>query len=324
MTDLPPMVINGNLYEGLGNALLHDVVVHNFCVPADKAKIQAWLDRTFAEPSGGAVRYTALGAQVFLGIAEIGHLTNVDGPSAGHGWTSEIDITIWLLAHSEQDDGPGVRWIPAYLFVDSGPALVSGREIWGFPKQLGRFYFDPLTPDCGAARNFRAEGWVIDPRGPENRAHWATMFEVRPKPAAQPKRQGPLGSLIDLAGLVVGRLTEDMADFGGRIATMLHAGDVTMAFLKQFPDTQTPTRACYQAVVEAHAKVKALRGAGLTDDPYEVRIATFASHPFLSELGISSDWQDVGHGLWMDFDFEQQLGQELWRAPMASRGATAA
>ena len=57
-----------------------------------------------------------------------------------------------------------------------------------------------------------------------------------------------------------------------------------------------------------------LRGSGLTDNEYEVRITTFDSHPYLAELGIPSEWQSVGDGVWMDFDFEQALGAEVWRA----------
>jgi hypothetical protein len=319
-TDLPKLVINGNNCEGLGNVSLQDVVMHNFCVPADQGKIQAWLDRTFAEPSGGAVRYTAVGGQIFLGFAEIGQLTNLDGPTAGHGWTSEIDVTVWLLAHSEQADGLGLRWIPAYLFVDSGPALVTGREVWGFPKQLGRFEFEPMPKDPAAARTYRAEGWVISPMGPESPARWATMFEVRPKPETPQRRQDPLATLRALASLAVERLTGDMTAFSASIATSLGAGVGTMAMLKQTPDTAQPALAAFQAIVETDARVTKLRGAGLTHDAYQVRVTSFDSHPYFKELGIASDWLDVEHGMWVDFDFEQQLGADIWRAGAGPQG----
>ena len=315
MTSLPVYVIDGNLYDALGAVRLTDVVMHNFCVKADEAKLQAWLDKTFATPSGGAVRYKAVGSKVFLGVAEIGKLTMVAPGGPSKGYTSEIDVAIWILAQREDDGFFALRWIPAYLFVDTGQALVSGREVWGFPKQLGRFNFSPPARDPGGARTFSAEGMVVSPFGPDSPSRWATMFEARPisaKPGGG--KGGVLATLEGLAKAAVDRLTEDVATIAGKLQTALGAGSITMAFLKQFPDAARPASACYQAVVEAEARVIQLRGSGLTDDHYEVRITTFDSHPYLSELGISSDWQPVGQAMWTDFDFEQDLGAEIWRA----------
>lgn len=312
MTALPPYVINGNLYDALNTVQLENVVMHSFCVPADKARLQAWLDRTFAGPSGGAVRYEVMGDKVFLGVAEIGKLYTLENDGSHKGYTSEIDITIWILARRLDDGLMALRWIPAYLFVDSGPALVSGREVWGFPKQLGRFAFSAQGEPGGGARTFSADGWVVSPYGPESKARWAPMFEVRPKAPAQ--KSGLLATLEALAEKAVDRLADDLMNFAGSISAALKTGTMTMAFLKQFPDAARPRSACYQAVVEAVATVTKLRGSGLTDDHYELRILTYDTHPYLSELGISSDWQDVGQGIWMDFDFQQHLGTEQWRA----------
>jgi hypothetical protein len=308
-------VINGNLYDALAAVQLENVVMHNFCVPADPVKIQAWLDRTFAEPSGGAVRYKALGDKVFLGVAEIGRLYTLNGDQPPKGHTSEIDFTIWLLAQREDDGLFALRWIPAYLFVDSGPVLVSGREVWGFPKQLGKFDFSPQEPDRAAARRFSVQGWVVDPYAPDSPARWAPMFEIRPLPrAGDLKRPGVLSTLEALAAHTAERLTTAMATLAGKVQTTIAGGGITMAFLKQFPDAARPDFACYQGIIEAEAKITGLRGSGLTDDAYEVRITPYATHPYLNELGLSPDWQSVGQGLWMDFDFRQELGAEQWRA----------
>jgi hypothetical protein len=311
VSDLPAYVIDGNLYDGLGTVQLEGVNMHNFCLAADGAKLQAWLDRTFATPSGGAVRYRALGDRVFLGIAEISKLYLIN-QTPSRGWTSEIDITLWILAQKEGDGGLALRWIPAYLFVDSGPALCTGREVWGFPKQLGRFDFSPAGPDPAAARTFAAQGWVVDVFGPQSQAHWAPMFEVRP---AEPvRREGVLGSLEDFARKAVERLSGDLVSAAGRVQAALVAGEMTMAFLKQFPHAADPSRACYQAVVEATAKVTGHRGSGLTHDRYAARVISYASHPYLDELGISRDWQSVGECFWMQFDFRQDLGAVAWQA----------
>jgi hypothetical protein len=312
MSDLPPYVINGNLYDALAEPHLEGVVMHAFCVPADRTRLQAWLDRTFADPTHGEVRYEVMGDKVFLGIAEIDRIYTLERNGAARGYTSEVDLAIWIMARRIDDSLFTPRWIPAYLFVDSGPAMVSGREVWGFPKQLGRFDFSPPAREGGGARTFKAEGWVVSPFGPTSKARWAPMFEVRPRAPAG--KSGLLGTLEALAAKVVDRVADDLMTFAGGVSTALRAGTMTMAFLKQFPDAAQPTRACYQAAVEATATVTKLRGSGLTDDHYDLRIVSYDTHPYLAELGISSEWQDVGQGIWMDFDFLLHLGEEQWRA----------
>jgi hypothetical protein len=140
------------------------------------------------------------------------------------------------------------------------------------------------------------------------------MFEARPKPAASPGQGSIVGSLEALARTAVSRLTNEMTPISGALGTAMGMGGMTMAMLKQFPDAVQPTLACYQGVIEAVATVTTLRGGGLTDDDYEVRIITYDTHPYLDELGISSDWQDVGQAMWLDFDFRQDLGNQIWPA----------
>lgn len=313
MAPLPPLVITGNRIDALGPVQLSGAILHSFCVPADRAKVQALLDRTFAAPSGGSVRYEMIGGQAFVSVAEIDRLAAVDPVESGHGTTSEIDVTIWVIARRVDGGALAVRWIPLYLFVDNGPAMASGREVWGFPKQLGRFAFDPTTPGRpGAARRFRSDGFVLSPFAEASRTRWAPIIEIEP---VAPHADGGtlLGTLEALAQRALARLGEGLGTIAGKLETALGAGAITMAFLKQFPDAANPMAACYQAIVESEARVTSLRGAGLTDHAYRLRLTSFASHPFHDELGIAAEWQDVGQGVWVDYDFELALGTEIWR-----------
>lgn len=314
MTQLPPLVITGNRIDVLGPLDISGAVLHSFCIPADRAKLQALLDKTFTAPSGGAVRYEAIGSTVFLSFAEIGKCVATDPIEKDEGYSSEIDVTIWVMARRLDGELLALRWIPVYLFVDSAPAMTSGREVWGFPKQGGRFDFSPAAPDPGAARRFTVDGWVLDPFAPTSKARWAPIFEVEPKPEP-PRDEGVLSSLAALADRAVGRLSQEMMQIATTLRSTLSAGAVTMAFLKQFPDAADPMRACYQAVIEGQSHVLQFRGAGLTANDYRVRVSSYASLPFLTELGVTSDWQDVGKGIWVDFDFRLELGSEVWRAP---------
>jgi hypothetical protein len=315
MSALPPYVVLGNLYDMLSAAQLSDVVMHNFCLEADPAKLQAWLDKAFAEPSKGAVRYEAIGDRLFLSFAEIGKARGAGREGGAKGYVGEIDTTVWLLARRVDDGLLALRWIPVYLFVDSGTAQATGREVWGFPKQIGRSRFSAQGPHPSAAREFSVDALVVDTFAPDSKAAYAPIFEARPRVGgATGETGGLLGSLKSLAETAVGRLTSAFASITIPLQEALGQGGMIMAMLKQFPDAVDPTKACYQGIIEAQASINGFRGSGLTDVPYEVRVTSYASHPFLDELGLKPGWQEVGQGIWMDFDFEQHLGQEIWRA----------
>ena len=53
---------------------------------------------------------------------------------------------------------------------------------------------------------------------------------------------------------------------------------------------------------------------GVTTPQYDVLVHSYDSHPFFKELGIKPEVEDVGRGMWVDFDFTMDLGVELWKA----------
>lgn len=291
-------------------------ILHTFCVDGIAERIQATLDAMFATPSGGAARYRAIGSKLFISVAEISQVESLNPIDASHGWTPEVDVTIWALCYSEAAGLLALRWVPVYLFVDSAPAMATGREVFGFPKQIGHFDFSAAGANPATARTFKMDGYVLDPWAPNTGARWAPMLAIEPLPAAPPAAPGLLDSLATLAADVAGQFGQllNPLDMEGMLAKTIGAGLVTMVFLKQFPDIADQTKACYQAVLEAGATVTAFRGAGRTVDSYRLNLTSYDSHPFAAELGIASGWHEVGQGMWVDFDFTMQCGHEVWRA----------
>ena len=313
MTLLPPLVITGNRIDPLGPLKATGVRLTSFAIPANRAKLQALLDKTFAAPSSGAIRYEPLGSHVLLGIAEISAIMATDPAEVNNGWSAEIDLGLWIPARRLDDGLFAMRFIPTYLFVDDSPAMAGGREVWGFPKQIGEFDFSPQKKDPAAARTFKARTYVMPTFTPTSEAVWAPLATARPTVA--PNGGGFIGALEKLADRFFTHLADGAADVAVQVVKALGAAPVTMAFLKQFPDAADPTKACYQAIIEADSRVLALRASGLTNDHYSVDISSYASLPFATELGIPAGPQTVGHGIWVDFDFAMDLGREVWRAP---------
>jgi hypothetical protein len=301
LTAFPPFVQSG-------------CVLHNFCVDGDQALIQRALDDTFKTPSGGAVSYTAIGSKLFLSVAEIARITSLDPGDARRGWMQEIDVTVWVMACVTGT--LDLRWIPLLLFVDSAPAMATGREVYGFPKQIGRFDF---SPQDAPARRFSTQAFAIPTYTPQSHAAWAPIIEFEPIAAAPPPAGGTvLKDLEALAAHAVARLREGVTDIESgllnAVSQALVGGGGVLGFLKQFPDATDPRLACYQAIIEADCKVMGSPQVSLTPQPYRANIHSYASHPLSEQLGIVEGWQDIGHAVVVHFDFSISLGRTVWKA----------
>ena len=101
-------------------------------------------------------------------------------------------------------------------------------------------------------------------------------------------------------------------------AMLAMAMDPTLVFLKQFRDVECPTKACYQAIVEARLDVDiALADANafqlLEPAGFAVTVKSFASHPIEDELGIGATPVCTAAFL-ASLNFKIQTGFEVWRA----------
>ena len=189
MTALPPYVIDGNLYDALAPVQLTDVVMHNLCVPADATKLQAWLDKTFSAPSGGKVRYKLLGDKVFLSFAQIGKLWNIDGDKPIKGYTSEIDVTIWILTQREDDGLFALRWIPAYLVRRFRTGAGVGSGDLGLSQTTGPLRLQPAEPRSIGRAQLQRRGFRREPI--RTRQPGALGDDVRSSPDPGHRRATP-------------------------------------------------------------------------------------------------------------------------------------
>jgi Acetoacetate decarboxylase (ADC) len=320
MANLPPYVSTGDRIVGWGPYLQQGTILHNFCINGDKDKIQQKLDTMFAEPSGGEVRYHPIMSKLFLSVAEIARIIPQNPIDYARGGVSEIDVTIWAVAHRAGSGPFELRWIPLFLAVDNDWAMATGREVYGFPKEIGKFHFDPQTPDPADGRSFRVDAFAIPHFSPQSTPSWLPLFEIKPQESDPDQPKSLWEKIEHFADEAVERMGETVVDVGLKVASekaiarAIHGEAVILPFLKQFPDVADPMRACYQAIVEAPTTINTFRRGGLTKPQYQVKIHSYDTHPFFQELGIKSEIQDVGRGMWVDFDFTMDLGTVLWQA----------
>ena len=97
----------------------------------------------------------------------------------------------------------------------------------------------------------------------------------------------------------------------GEVLEFFGQHDYPLIFLKQFRDIVDGTLACYQAVLEAPAKITAFRKAAWLPGRYEVSITPYASHPIVADLGLGSGNPPVVAAAYLDFDFQMGTGSVL-------------
>jgi hypothetical protein len=331
-----------------------------FVLEADRDDIDDLLHRDLVEPAGGAVDYRCAHASIVVAFAAIERLSSGDARDRLRGFISELEVSVWCLV-ADVLAGDRLLWYMPYVFVDSGQASASGREVFGYPKQVGVFapgFLEPLA-DGGTTT---VEALAIDPFGEDQPAALLPMVSARraaggqpvidtgdtafafivdhlaeglgvsdelpigpgprtsaaitpidePPPSARPPATPAWAARRVLDSLAGRGLTGAPGDL---IASLVV--NPTLVFLKQFRDVACPTKACYQAVVEAPLAVRPV-GAGyeaLDPQLFTITVEDWDSHPIASELGVQPRTQVPELAFHATFDFDIQLGLEVWRAP---------
>jgi hypothetical protein len=336
--------------------------VLGFVLECDPHAVDSLLQRDLVEPAGGAVDYRCAQPSMVVMFAAIERLTSAQSPDSLRGYLPELEVSVWCLA-ADVATGNRLVWYLPYVFVDSGQAAASGREVYGYPKQVA--VFKPSNPqkliEGGAAR---ASGMAIKHYGEKATAELLPMISVQ-GPAADIGKAIAAGAdafteLTDGFGLNLEvnetlpfgpgpRASAAITPVGAtppqgspptvpswavrRVLNTLFGRDLigtpkdligdmvdnpTLVFLKQFRDATCPTKACYQAIVEAQLAVNPL-GAGywaLDHHGFEVTIANWDSHPIATELGVATAMPLKPQAAFRaELDFDIQLGHEVWRAP---------
>ncbi len=310
---------------------LYGVRLTVFTVPVDPDRVAAYCERTFAAPSGGAESYRPVGRHALVSFADITSIRSSNAPDDALGVSAEREVAVWLPLWDTHRRAP--TWTMPYLIVNEAAPVAGGREIFGFPKQLGDVTWS--APD-GRPAEFAAHTRCIRTFEPAARLqrHRVLRF-TSPTGGGQtaPTWTAPAHGVAELAGggdtaaatggwaRTVARLaTGDGPSGAGESAragllylAQLALGRVPVVLLKQFRDAVDPRRACYQAVVAVHNDVLDFRGGGRLAGSWRAEVADLDGEPLQRELGLASGATDLP-AFWLDFDFRIGAGRVLWEA----------
>jgi hypothetical protein len=309
--------------------------MYGFVLQASRERLDAYCDRCFNAPTGGEEQWRAISDQVLLNFVHIPTMGSTDTGDVALGVTPENEAAIWFPVYEPRRNE--VAWAIPYMFVDSGLALAGGREVYGFPKQLGTLGI-PHRPNAPAELSLDTKTFAT--YEPTSEADDHRVVTVKRSGGAKKLRSAGGGSRQALdevvramgvaaepklaKGDVVGWLEDLLRDGADALSDivphLLFFGHLVemhtpMLLLKQFRDAHVPGAACYQALVLVDMKVLEFRDGGLLPDDYRVTIAALDGEPIARELGVS-DSSAPQIAFWLDFDFLVELGDILWEAPV--------
>lgn len=315
----PPQYVEfGGLDTFPGPYNCKNTTLYGFAVRADEAKLQALIDRVFNTPTQGAFRYAPLGPFVMLSLGDIVNVIPETPPYDTMGSVNEQQVAVWVPCVEVSPHGGQLRaerffMFTSYIWVDNALSMATGREVYGWPKSLGRIQL----PGDGN-QDFRLETYGLN-FAPENQPAFLPLLDMQPGPDAHHPVKVIGHSLVELVKDIFTVLEDAHHEHiknTWNVDLDLLDDVVTEAipelYLKQFRSIENGTDACYQAICSSRAKVESIRWERLMLD-YQLTIHHVDSHPLGTDLGIAP--QTLLPGYAIEMDFLQDVGEIHWEAP---------
>jgi hypothetical protein len=234
---------------------------------------RALLDR----PSAGAVTARPLLPAAFVFRVQIGKGASVEHPE--QGWQAEDDLGFLVPVVVTTGHLPEFAALVPYIFVDNWVGMITGREVFGFPKQMATF---------GAVSGDLSVDAIVAPDNPGDQAipkriiALEGLHSARRKPLNGDLVEGIIRRIFDHLGCPEELESEEVLPL--RDSTKLSAKYV---FLKQFRDAHDTAAACYQAIVRAPVEVR-VREAHIITSPVTVRLPPRTRLEIARKLGLTT------------------------------------
>jgi Acetoacetate decarboxylase (ADC) len=314
---MPAYIERGGEQELLPPCGLYGSQFYVFILQGNRVNLQNLLDRLFNQPSGGALNYEAFSSYVAVMFTHVDRLTSAE---PAQGWAAYGDIAMWVPVIDRQGILPSFKMYPVYMVVDNGSTMATGREIYGFPKEMG-WFLEPQIPEFIGDLAVDVTGYRAD--SPTKQSIRSRLYSVQRDTGNAPAAFNPLAS------------ARAVLDEVERAMTLLHRASLEDEFivgfdifknmfsipalgLKQIRDIQTPSNAVFRSVVEAPLGITKFRDARLLTDKYTFTLNDLASHPVANDTGLKIGAQDVVLAFWLFADFELGVGRTNWQSPAIS------
>ena len=256
------------------------------------------------------------------------------------GGTFYREFLVMQLAPSLAMDPPELNWFIPFIYLDTDAPRLSGREIFGYPKQFGSIEkferYPGAAKDVEPVKKLQLSAVAVRRRS-QPKASLQPVIRID-GPAAPPailRRYSDAGEMIhdQLSGIKHGPAQPAGSDL--LIEAALAFSNVGNIFLKQFRDCADPKSACYQAVCKTDTVPGQFHSGGCVDPSgYTVTVQNLESEPLLRYIAGDRKASGgettfpVAFAYWADLDVELTNGRvianpyEAPYVPDVSAGAT--
>jgi hypothetical protein len=281
-----------------------------FAIDANCNAIQALAD-TLLNPAGnGVVKYDAVLPVAMLSFLDIAKCTSaVDAL----GWLPGRECAIWVpLVERRLGSVFGTRlvfWSP-YIFINYTIGMLTGREVWGWPKVGARI---GVAGDAPGRSEFFCTTTIFRTFGADTKGEDTVLYRVvqeTPDPTPSAPWRSKAEAVAGLVSNLLGGVTSDLLH-----ALQLHPVLPCIA-LKQFRSAADPEQACFQAIVESPVALARFTGGGLLTGRYSLEITTCDSHQIVPDLlgrapNPAKTTLPIRAGAWLSGDFKALCGRDI-------------
>jgi uncharacterized protein with NAD-binding domain and iron-sulfur cluster len=335
--DLPDYRERGIGYERYATSLPGpytqvDASMAGYVFKADAYCLQGVLNHYLAGDSEH--HYFALPVAV-LTLVNMPKVFLTNNPGIGHMHEIDGGYQISAISVNRKTHEIGIALFMPYLWVNTGTAMATGREVLGFQKDVAVSFSEDDEKVESARDLTRIEAWVTPTFG----ARLERRMVARVQPGANTAGivESTAASLEHFGANLLHLVEEALPRLCAAINLVLPEAEaigidvlrklfgagagpsLSVAFIKQFRDSRVGDKACYQQVFSAPARVTNTRLEQLGYG-HQVEIGNFASHPIADELGLLA-WAEPG-GVYrsaLTFQVSFQLDMGMQAEPAAPR-----
>ena len=287
---------------------------------------QRWIDETLnwrPEGQDPEVRFTALPV-AFVIFMKMGEMRSIEAPDDDWGAVSESEMVVTLPVVAWRHGLPSIKFYPIVLCLDSSPAMISGREAFGFPKILGQVDIGPdgaearcevsvragqptTVKNCRLLSLQRTSEPEAEPPEPSGHSFGASLAEMVKDELVGDVDSGFLDLLwkIDWGELAQEAIFDWLVKALGSLENTQE-----FVFLKQFRDVEKPWEACHRSVATSEMTFSHLTYLSRDSGDWELVIPDFRSSALLKQIGLHSG--PVSPPLRSKFQFDLSLGKKIW------------
>ncbi|QZA76780.1 NAD(P)-binding protein [Deefgea tanakiae] len=312
--------------------LFSDAKMATFLLDSQASALNQLLDTYINQPSEGQFEYRCLAVkgQAFSIMIMAQMTIDASNPTGKvYGKERYSELSFWIPCYDRKALARG-EFKPAlflpFLFPDSFSAIATGREMFGFRKQLAAFNYPNGELNVWHPQ-FTASTCGFKTLGADSIAQQYDFISLLAAEKDETVADSAWRSTSEAATGMIEHLFGQQWTCAetGEVLGDIHAdflANCPALFIKQFPAIEGAQNAEVRSIASAPFQLQAFHGGfpwlkGLSLKQFDLQLMRLASHPIVAQLGLTptSSTPDVDtvstKGFWVNVDFSLETGKTL-------------